>query len=136
MTVLLILGAACSLYLLWLLFRLASLALPFFTATAVGMALFSNGYESPASLAVGLACGVALWTIGRRLIASARSPIVRLLVMTAFLLPAGVAGYGAAHGLAGLILADSMALTAAAVLGGLGAALIAWRSLAGKAERS
>ncbi len=136
MTALLILGAAFSLYLLWLLFRLASLALSFVTATAVGMTLFSNGYGVPASLAVGLACSVARWTIARRLFASAGSPIMRLLVVAAFLLPAGVAGYGAAHGLAGLILADSMPLTAAAILGATAAASMAWRSLAGKAERS
>lgn len=136
MTVLLILGAACSLYLLWLLFRLASLALPFVTATAVGMALFSNDYSLSASLAVGLACGLALWTIGRGLIATARSPIVRLLITAAFLLPAGIAGNADTHGLAGLILADSFALTAAAILGALAAASMAWRSLAGEGERS
>jgi hypothetical protein len=136
MTVLLILGAACSLYLLWLQFRLASLSLPFLSATAAGMALFSNDYGLPASLAVGLMCGIALWTIGRGLIASARSPIVQLLTAAAFLLPAGIAGYGAAHGLAGLIFGDSLALTATAILGALATASMAWRSLAGKAERS
>ena len=83
-----------------LLWSLAVHALPLWVGGAVALALHDNGTGLPFSLAAGLAAAAATLVTGQLLIGVARSPLLRLLVGIAFALPAAIAGYHAAHGIA------------------------------------
>lgn len=136
MTVLLILGALSSVYLMWILIRLASLALPLYAAFGVGAILLANGVGLPFSLLGALTTGIATMVLGQWLSASTPSPIARLAVAVVFVLPAGIAGYHATYGLVGLFIDHRLALMATASVGALTAASMAWRSLAGGTKRA
>ncbi|WP_447763368.1 hypothetical protein [Sphingopyxis panaciterrae] len=128
MTLMIILGAIAGLYLVALLFRLASIALPLYAGIGAGFWLLDRDYGYGPSIAAAVATGAVVLFAGRMLCATL-PPIFRGLVALAFALPAGFAGYQAARGLGGLALADGAVLTAVGVLGALAAAAAAWRSL-------
>ena len=98
--ILLIVFACLAGALLW---SLAVHALPLWVGGAVALALHHNGAGLAASLIAGLAAAAATLAIGQLLIGVARSPLLRLLVVLAFALPAAVAGYHATHGIAAVL---------------------------------
>jgi hypothetical protein len=86
-------------YLCWLLFVLAVYALPFFVGTAVALVAYQNGSGPMAAIVIGAIAGVAL--VGARLaFTTLRSPFVRAVIASVFAIPAALAGYHAALGLA------------------------------------
>ena len=96
--VILILVCAClASALLW---SLAVHALPLWCGGAVALWVHDSGVGLFGSLLAGLAASTATLAIGQLLIGSARSPPLRGLVGLAFALPAAIAGYHAAHGIA------------------------------------
>jgi hypothetical protein len=87
-------------YLCWLLFVLAVYALPFFVGTAVALVAYQNGSGPVAAIVIGaIASGVAL-VAARLAFTTLRSPFVRAVIASVFAIPAALAGYHAALGLA------------------------------------
>lgn len=102
MTLLLILGIAAGLYILWLVFTLAIFALPLYAGMAAGFWAHSNGSGILAALGIGAASAIATLLLGQLLFQMVRSPILRATIALAFAVPAGVAGYSAVDGIASL----------------------------------
>ncbi|MBE1529833.1 hypothetical protein GGC65_004289 [Sphingopyxis sp. OAS728] len=130
MTFMIILGAAAAVYLTVLMFRLAALALPLYAGIGAGIWLHTHGYGYGASIAAGLLTGLIVLGTGR-MISAAAPPLLGTVVALTFALPAGVAGYQAAKGLAGLLLAEGALLECLGAAGAVTAAVSAWRSLVG-----
>ena len=125
---LMILGAFAGLYLILLLFRLASIALPLFAGIGAGFWLLDRGFGYLPSIAGGLLLGIFILWAGR-ILCAILPPLYRGLVALAFAIPAGFAGYQAAKGIAGLALTDGAVLELLAIAGALTAAVAAWQSL-------
>jgi hypothetical protein len=86
-----ILGFVGLAYLCWLLFALAVHALPLFAAIAIGLAAYHSG---------GAAAGSGTLLAGQIAFTALQSSLIRAAIVFLFALPAAVAGYHAALGLA------------------------------------
>ena len=98
-----VLSFVCLAYLCWLLFALAVHAFPFFAGAAVGFAAYHSGSGPVAAIIVGAIAGSVVLILGQVAFATLRSPLMRVAVALLFAVPAGVAGYHAARGLAHLV---------------------------------
>ena len=130
MTFILIIGAVAGLYLFWLLFRLASLALPVYAGMAAALFLLDAGFRYPSAVLAGFGAAIATLVAGRLATAFVRSPFLRLLVGLLFAAPAGFAGYQAGRAIIGLATANDIVLVAASSIAGLATATSAWRGIA------
>ena len=129
MTLMIILGGIAALYLIGLLFRLASLALPVCLGLCAFLVLRDQGNGWAAALAMGLLTGIGVHLAGRWLFARTTSASIRLLIGLLFMAPAGAAGLGAGMALADLLGIDGGWRTCLAILVGVAAACASWRSL-------
>jgi hypothetical protein len=87
-------------YLCWLLFALAVHALPFFVGATAGLAAYHSGSGPIGAILVGsMASGVTL-VIGQIAFLMSRCSVIRAAIALLFAIPAAVAGYHAALGLA------------------------------------
>jgi len=86
----------------WLLFNLAVFALPFFVAVSVGMAALHSGAGAIGAILVGLLAGGLILALGQIVFTLVPSMRDRGAVALLFAVPAAIAGYHAAHGLAEL----------------------------------
>src|SRR3546814_12219724 len=77
MTIFLILGAVAGLYVLALLFHLASYALPVYAGLTCAFLLLRHDVGQLGAILGGLSEGIATLRIGQSLIAFMRSPIIR-----------------------------------------------------------
>lgn len=102
MTIFLILGAVAGLYVLALLFRLASYALPVYAGLTCAFLLLRHDVGHLGAILGGLSAGIATLLIGQGLIAFVRSPMLRVGIAFLFAIPAGIAGFQAAHALGSL----------------------------------
>ena len=91
------LGAIC-----WLLFSLAVYALPFLGGLSVGLSAFHSGSGFIGAFVVGLLVGVTILVLGQIVFATARTPLIRLLIGLIYAVPASVAGYQLCFALAGM----------------------------------
>lgn len=82
----------------WLLFTLAVFALPAFAGVTAGLWAYQTGAGLPGSALVGIVAAVGIFAIGHLLLAFARPLWLRLTVALAFVVPAGIAGFHATHG--------------------------------------
>lgn len=115
----LILGVFVLAFLCWLLFNLAVYALPCFLGMTVGVWSYHHQSGLPgAMLAAVLAAAVTLG-LGQLAFAHIRAPLVRASIALLFAVPAGIAGYHAALGLARMTGAGSAWCSAFAILGAL-----------------
>lgn len=130
MTLMIILGVIAGLYLILLMFRLASIALPLYAGIGAGFWMLDRGYGYMSSIAAGLLLGAFILAAGRFLCAILPAPW-RGFVALAFVLPAAFAGYQAAKGLAGLALDEGLFLDTVGAAGALTIAVAAWWSLGG-----
>jgi hypothetical protein len=94
---LIIIFACVAVALLW---RLAIYALPLWCGGAVGWWAHDKGDSLATALFAGLAAATAILIIGHLLLGVAKSPLLRASVGFAFAVPAAIAGYHAAHGVA------------------------------------
>lgn len=133
MTIFLILGLFAGLYMLWLLFGLAVYALPVASGISLAFWLHEHGQGYPAAILGGFVGGIAVLVAGQLLLAYARSPLIRLGVALLFVVPAGIAGYHAVYGIAGLALDPGTMLSLLSWVGAITIAATAWTRLAGKA---
>ncbi len=84
----------------WLLFTLATFALPFFIGLTVGMWALHTGAGALGGIIVGVAAGGATFGVGKFALAFAPWTWLQLLIIVLFVAPATVAGYSATHGVA------------------------------------
>ena len=84
----------------WLLFALAVYALPFFVAATVGVAAYHSGLGPIAAILVGAIASIVTFVVGQIAFSMSRSLVVRTVVALLFAIPAALAGYHAALGLA------------------------------------
>lgn len=129
MTFMIILGAVAGVYLLWLMFRLAALALPVYAGIAAALLLRDANHGYIEAIAAGLVVGGAIWFAGNALLAIARSPLLRLAVAALFAVPAGFAGYLLAYSVAELASADGAMLLGVSLAGAAATAAASWSSL-------
>jgi hypothetical protein len=87
-------------FLCWLLFTLAIYAFPFFCSLWVGLVAFHSGAGIVGAFVFALIAGVVVFAFGHFAFATARSPILRLVIASLYTAPALVAGYQATLGLA------------------------------------
>ncbi|WP_298196671.1 hypothetical protein [Novosphingobium sp.] len=129
MTFLLILGAVAGLYMLALLFRLASYALPVYTGIGCAFLLLRHDYGHLAAIAGGLSAGISTLLLGQYLIALVRSPLLRSGIALLFAIPAAIAGFQAAHALGSLATDDGALLAVFGSIAALATSFSAWRSV-------
>jgi len=134
MTIFLVLGAVAGLYMLWLLFRLASLALPVYVAIGTGFALLRHEYGYPAAILAAFGAGIATLLIGQVLIAFIRSPLLRLGIALLFAIPAAFAGYQTAHSFGSLATSSNFALAVLGSIAAITTSLSAWQSVMGGSD--
>jgi len=87
-------------FICWLLFTLAVYALPCLTAVTAGLAAYHSGAGEIGAILVGLIAGAVTLAAGQIAIATLRSPLLRTAIALLFAVPATIAGYHAALGLA------------------------------------
>jgi hypothetical protein len=87
-------------FLCWLLFTLAIYALPFFASLWIGLAAYHGGAGIVGAFMLALIAGVVVFALGQFAFATARSPLLRLAIASAYAGPACIAGYQATLGLA------------------------------------
>ncbi len=110
-----------------LLWSLAVHALPLWCGGLVAIIVHAAGGGIFASLMMGLAAATATLVIGQILVGTARSPLLRVGVGLAFVLPAAIAGYHAAWGLSAASGLDGIARFIVAVTAALFTAAGAYR---------
>jgi hypothetical protein len=127
-------------YLCWLLFALAVHALPFFAGVTIGLAAYHSGSGPVAAIIVGAVAGVVVLVLGQVAFTTLRSSLVRAALALLFAVPAAVAGYHAARGLAQLVVPTEAWRDAVAIAGATIVAATAfmrmWRSSPPDAEPS
>lgn len=112
-------------FLVWLMFRLATYALPFGVGVWSGFWLLhhDNGYLI--SIVGGLAAAGIVLGVGQVLFETVRTPAIRLVLVAVFALPAGIAGYNMAYNLARLAAEPGLGLTILSVVAGVSVAFVA-----------
>lgn len=98
---LLIVAAVLAAMLLW---TLAVYALPVWAGALAAMAAWDAGLGAVLALVVGLAAATATLAMGQLLIAVTSSPLLRAGIALGFAVPAAIAGYHAAHGIAARVM--------------------------------
>jgi len=122
-------------YLCWLLFALAIYALPFFVGVTAGLATFHRGSGPIAAIIVGaIASSIAL-IVGQIALTTLRSPLIRAVIALLFVVPAAVAGYHAALGLAHVGIPADGWRQAVAIAGAIIVAVTAWERMVLSAPR-
>lgn len=115
----------------WLLFTLAVHALPFFIALHAGAWAYGAGVGWLGAILAGLAAAALTLAIGAALLVLLRPVWARLLVGLAFVVPAGLAGFHATRGVAGMFLPSEAWQLAFAVVGAIAVGLSALGQVAG-----
>ena len=108
-------------YLCWLLFALAVHAFPFFAGVTIGLAAYHSGSGPVAAIIVGAIAGGSVLALGQVAFTRLRSPLARAALTLLFAVPAALAGYHAARGLAQLFVPaeawrDAIALASATIV--------------------
>lgn len=123
------LGALC-----WILFNLAVYVLPFAIGLTSGMHLYETGQGVFLSIIAGLFIGGFIAALGEFAFDRIRSIPIKLAIGLIYAIPAGVAGFHAAKGLAEFGSASAAAITILSWLGALVVGGIAWARVSGWTE--
>ena len=115
----------------WLLFALASLALPFFAATSIGLWAHQAGAGIAGALFAGLSAGIATLVAGQLAFLFVRAAWLRMVIGLIFAVPAAVAGYHAVHGLMAIGIASEGWRQTFGAVGAVVIGASAWIRLAG-----
>lgn len=121
-----ILSIAAIAFLCWFLFVLAGLALPVFVAMWVTHGLHGMGVDLFGALLLGLFAGFATFVVGQLLLILTHSPLVRLAIAMLFVVPAGIAGFSAAHSMAAIGTNSELARLLIGLLGAVAVGSSAW----------
>jgi hypothetical protein len=114
-------GAIC-----WLLFTLATHALPALGGVAAGMWAYETGAGLPGSVLVGLVGAALVFGIGQFLILFARPMWLKLAVALAFVAPAAIAGFHATHGIVKHLMPSETWQTVFSVIGAVAVGITAF----------
>jgi hypothetical protein len=117
-------------FLCWLLFAVAVQALPALVAFAAGLAAYRSGSGEFGAFVVGLIAGALTLAAGQIAVAAFRSPVIRAAIVLVFAVPAAMAGYHAALGLAQLSVPAELWQQAFALFGAVAVGATAWARLA------
>lgn len=110
----------------WLLFTLATFALPVFIGVNAGLWAHGSGAGLVAAIGVGFLAAAATLVLGQFLIALARPIWAKLLVAVAFVAPATVAGFHATHGIVKHLMPSETCQIVFAIFGGIAVGATAW----------
>lgn len=113
-------------YLCWLLFALAVYALPFFAGVTAGLAAYHTGSGPIGAIIVGAIASSITLFVAQIAFVTLRSSFIRAAVALLFAVPAAVAGYHAALGLAHIAIPAEGWRDALAVAGAIIVAATAW----------
>jgi len=113
-------------YLCWLIFALAVNALPLFAGVTAGLAAYQSNSGPIAAIAVAAIVSVIVLLAGQIAFRTLRSTPVRAVIALLFAVPAAVAGYHAAHGLAHIVVPIEGWRQTMAIAGAIMVATIAW----------
>ena len=111
-------------------FALAVQALPVFLAFAAGLAAYHSGSGEIGAFLVALIAGAFTLAVEQIAVAAFRSPVIRTAIALVFAVPAAMAGYHAALGLAQLGVPAELWQRAFAVIGAVAVGATAWARLA------
>ena len=114
-------GAIC-----WLLFTLATYALPALGGVAAGMWAYQTGAGLPGSVLVGLVGASLVLGIAQFLILFARPMWMKLAVALAFVAPEAIAGFHATHGIVKHLMPSETWQTVFSVIGAVAVAITAF----------
>ncbi|MEO1455825.1 MAG: hypothetical protein AAFV31_18620 [Pseudomonadota bacterium] len=123
------LGALC-----WILFNLAVYALPFAIGLTSGMYLYETGQGVFLSIIAGLFIGGFTAALGEFAFDRIRSIPIKLAIGLIYAIPAGIAGFHAAKGLAEFGNAGAATITLLSWLGALVVGGTAWARVSGWSE--
>jgi hypothetical protein len=113
-------------YLCWLIFALAVNALPLFAGVTAGLAAYQSNSGPIAAIAIAAIVSVIVLLAGQIAFRTLRSTPVRAVIALLFAVPAAVAGYHAAHGLAHIVVPIEGWRQTMAIAGAIMVATIAW----------
>ena len=117
-------------FLCWLLFALAVHALPIFVGLAAGVAAYHSGSGEFGAFLVGVIAAALTLAAGQIAVAAFRSPVIRTAIALVFAVPAAMAGYHAALGLAQLGVPAELWQRAFALFGAVAVGATAWARMA------
>jgi hypothetical protein len=86
-------------FLCWLLFTLAVFAMPVFAGVTAGIWAYNTGAGWLGAIVLGAVASALTFGIGQLLLLLVRPLWARIVVALAFVAPAAIAGYHAAHGI-------------------------------------
>ena len=104
----------------WMLFHLATLALPLVVGISAAMLAYGSGAGLLGAGVVGFILGVITLSAGQFLFATVRSPVVRAVTVALFAAPASIVGFSVVHR---IMIAGGSTAAWAIVLGVIGAAV-------------
>jgi len=113
-------------YLCWLLFALAVYALPLFVGASLALAAYHGGSGPIAATIVGLIASSITVVTGQLIATRVHSPLIRAAIALVFAVPAAIAGYHAALGLAQLSVPVESWRQVMALIGSIAVASTAW----------
>jgi uncharacterized membrane protein YhaH (DUF805 family) len=113
-------------YLCWLIFALAVNALPLFAGVTAGLAAYQSNSGPIAAIAVAAIVSVIVLLAGQIAFKRLHSTPLRAVIALLFAVPAAVAGYHAAHGLAHIVVPIEGWRQTMAIAGAIMVATIAW----------
>ena len=122
-------------YLCWLLFALAVYALPLFAGVTAGLAIYHTGSGPIGAIIVGLIAGTITLFVGQIALMTLRSPFIRAGIALLFAVPAAIAGYYAALGVAHICIPAEGWSQAMALIGAIVVAATAWTRMMLSAPR-
>ena len=111
----------------WLLFHLATLALPLAVGISAAMLAYSSGAGLTGAGVVGFMVGVVTLAAGQFLVSATSSPALRVATAAVFAAPAAIVGYSVVHR---IMVASDATPTWAIVFGVLGAAITGGAAIA------
>lgn len=114
----------------WVLFTLATHALPVFVGMTAGLYAHGSGTAPLGAIALGIVTAAFVLVIGQTIFSCVRTPILRIAVALMFAAPAALAGYHATFGLSGLTMTSDVWRQAFAVIGAIAIGATAWARLA------
>jgi hypothetical protein len=138
-TTMIIIGIVLALvglaYLCWLLFALAVYALPLFAGVTAGLAIYHSGSGPIGAIIVGLIASTITLIAAQIALTILRSPFIRAGIALLFAMPAAIAGYHAALGLAYIGIPAEGWRQATALIGAIVVAATAWARMMLSAPR-
>lgn len=126
MIIAIVLTIAVVAFLCWLLFTLATYALPLFVGVLVGQSAYSMGAGILGAPLIGLIAAVATFVVAQTVLVAVRSPIVRAVIALVFVAPAAVAGFSAADGLARIGVPSEIWRDIFGIVGAIAVGFAAW----------